>query len=738
MFCTKCGRQIPENAKFCVDCGTPVKRPDQEAGTQADTRQPVSQTFSQPSEAGGGQKKRSPLFWVLGGVLVVALAVGGFFGGRILQNNIQCNAALQDGADALEQGQYSQARDYYQNALSLRPDSAQAIEGLNQAEYGAALQEGQEALEQGEYIQAQNHFQDALSLYSDGEEAKDGLAQAVLGQAEQFLRQEEFAQAADLLSGLEINETDAAYARYNSLLSVARMAPDITQVDVGSFPVVSVTLSCGSDTLTADEISIVDNGKERILRDFKLQDGQLSLSYESDDIEFESEHRDFTVALSHEGFTFERMSSYDTPSFEPATVRLISSDVSAYPVIKAYFRVERSDDGTTVQGLDERSFRIQERLQGGEYLAREVRAVSPLENLGLNIDLVADKSDSISLEDMNQIKDVMIQFINNLHYDVGDKAEILAFDDIVQQMCCFTNDTGLLVNGINNMSTDGLTAFYDAVYVGIQNASLQGGARCVIAFTDGGDNRSIHTHKELIAYANKNQVPVYIIGVGNYVEADILQDIATSTGGHYWFISDLYDLQDIFDQVYAEQKELYMIEYVSDSAADQYAPRDLQAAVSGGGYKGDTVTNFTPAFSIQSFTHTSRYELVPGTCTWEEANQRCQEMGGHLATITSQEELDQIIALAEQNSCKYVWLGGYTSYDDNGNVFGHWVTGEDFSFQAWGSGQPSRQDLDSTPEWYIMLWYVRDMWSWNDQRNDPAAVSQALNQNMCFVCEYED
>lgn len=737
MFCSKCGRQLPDDAKFCVGCGTPIKQSDEKSGTQADTQQSADQTTSKASEEGGEKKRRSPMFWALV-VLVAALAVGGGFGYHMIRKNIQYGAAVSDGLDALERGQYTLAKNYYEDALSLRSDSEEAREGLTQVEYRMALQEGQGALEQGEYLRAQNCYEDALSLYLDGEEAKDGLAQAILGQAEQCLRQEEFSQAADMLLGMEIDSTAAAYARYNSLLSVAQMAPDITQVDVGSFPVVSVTLSCGNDNLTAEDISISDNGRERALRDFELKNGQLFLSYESDDVEYDSEHRDLTVVLNHEGFTFQRMSSYDTPRFEPATVKLISSDVSAYPVIRAYFRVERSNDGTTVQGLDERSFRIQERLQGGEYLAREVRAVSPLENLGLNIDLVADKSDSISAGDMSRIKEVMIQFVNNLHYDVGDKAEVLAFDDIVQQMCYFTSDSSLLVNGINNMSTDGLTAFYDAVYSGIQNASLQGGARCVIAFTDGMDNRSIHTYNEVITYANKNQVPVYIIGVGDYVETYILQNIATSTGGRYWFISDLYDLQEIFDQVYAEQKELYMIEYVSDSVADQYAPRDLQAAVRGGGYKGDIVTSFTPVFSVQNLTHTSRYELVPGTCTWEEANQRCQEMGGHLVTITSQDELDQIIALAEQNDCKYVWLGGYTSYDDNGNVFGHWVTGEYFSFQAWGNGQPSRQDLDSTPEWYIMLWYVRDMWSWNDQRNDPAAVSKALNQNMCFICEYED
>ena len=47
--------------------------------------------------------------------------------------------------------------------------------------------------------------------------------------------------------------------------------------------------------------------------------------------------------------------------------------------------------------------------------------------------------------------------------------------------------------------------------------------------------------------------------------------------------------------------------------------------------------------------------------TWEEATRRCQEMGGHLATITSQDEMDQLIAMAEAEEVRFVWLGGYTS-----------------------------------------------------------------------------
>lgn len=138
--------------------------------------------------------------------------------------------------------------------------------------------------------------------------------------------------------------------------------------------------------------------------------------------------------------------------------------------------------------------------------------------------------------------------------------------------------------------------------------------------------------------------------------------------------------------------------------------------------------------------HDNRYELVMADVTWEEANEAANRAGGHLATITSQTEEDTIINMAEAQGAKYIWLGGYTSYDESGHPFGHWVTGGDFSFQAWGKDEPSRQDLDGTPEWYIMLWNIPELggWIWNDQRNDPGAAVEYFKGNTAYVIEYEN
>ena len=63
-----------------------------------------------------------------------------------------------------------------------------------------------------------------------------------------------------------------------------------------------------------------------------------------------------------------------------------------------------------------------------------------------------------------------------------------------------------------------------------------------------------------------------------------------------------------------------------------------------------------------------------------------------------------------------------------------------FAYTAWFPGEPSRNDKDGTPEFYLMLWYVQDYWSWNDQRDDvinDTGLSYFLG-NTGYICEYED
>lgn len=71
------------------------------------------------------------------------------------------------------------------------------------------------------------------------------------------------------------------------------------------------------------------------------------------------------------------------------------------------------------------------------------------------------------------------------------------------------------------------------------------------------------------------------------------------------------------------------------------------------------------------------YVLVDESMTWKEAKAYCEEKGGYLATVTSQEEQDFITGLIEGGTkCQY-WLG---ATDEGHEGYFRWITGEPFDF----------------------------------------------------------
>lgn len=125
--------------------------------------------------------------------------------------------------------------------------------------------------------------------------------------------------------------------------------------------------------------------------------------------------------------------------------------------------------------------------------------------------------------------------------------------------------------------------------------------------------------------------------------------------------------------------------------------------------------------SVAEPTDEHKYEIFHDTLTWEEAKAACEAKGGHLATITSQEEQKMIESLNTQNS--KLWIGGYK------NSAGQWcwVTGEPWKYQNWGDGEPNNSSNVVADESCVAVWPVK----WNDLAN-----SNTYEQSG-YICEWE-
>ena len=424
---------------------------------------------------------------------------------------------------------------------------------------------------------------------------------------------------------------------------------------------------------------------------------------------------------------------------QPMHLEYASSDVTDYPTVKLYYTVQDEAEQTLI--LTNPMATIKEKVNGGQDIYHKVKSVEILQgNQGVSFDICADKSGSMD-HDIDTMKMAMNDFISTMDTASGDKAELIAFDSYVMYMCTYTDDKNLLKNGINNMVPDGMTALYDALYYGVQSASTREGARCVIAFTDGADNESMYTYDSVINLANQYSVPIFIIYTREG-DANTCEYIASETGGRSWSIDSVSGMSEVLQEIYKMEKDMYCVEYESDTSIGKTDERIVECIMMDDTYGSMNASIFTPTEKLKVRDHgNSRYEVVQADVSWTEANRAAMEAGGHLVTITSQSEMDEVTKLCEAKKIRFVWMGGYTSIMGNAS-FGHWITGEPFDFTFWYPGEPSRQDRnDDVEEMYLMLWDPADdgRWSWNDQRENVFDTKLSyFPGNVGYVIEWEE
>jgi len=154
-------------------------------------------------------------------------------------------------------------------------------------------------------------------------------------------------------------------------------------------------------------------------------------------------------------------------------------------------------------------------------------------------------------------------------------------------------------------------------------------------------------------------------------------------------------------------------------------------SVASAGAGAFTITLDAPVFNPANGSY---YRLVNGLLDWQSASAAAQASSwqgtqGHLATITSQAELDFIL-LNVTPSRPWIGLFHNTSapnYSEPGNGW-EWVTGEPFVFSNWAPGEPNNNSASGGAEDYCELFG-------NGQWNDAELNHVFTNQ---YLIEYSD
>ncbi|MGN0163068.1 MAG: lectin-like protein [Candidatus Ornithomonoglobus sp.] len=111
------------------------------------------------------------------------------------------------------------------------------------------------------------------------------------------------------------------------------------------------------------------------------------------------------------------------------------------------------------------------------------------------------------------------------------------------------------------------------------------------------------------------------------------------------------------------------------------------------------------------------YAVINKKLNWKDAKEYCEQLGGHLVTITSAEEDKMMYQLTKESGNKGMLLG---ASDLSGEW--EWVTGEKWDYTNWYPGEPNSQNE------HYLSYHGNCGSQWNDWNEVP----------WYFICEWEE
>jgi VWFA-related protein len=152
--------------------------------------------------------------------------------------------------------------------------------------------------------------------------------------------------------------------------------------------------------------------------------------------------------------------------------------------------------------------------------------------------------------------------------DPDDEFFLVEFDDKPRLVVPLTKDTGTIESELTFSRSHGSTALLDAIYMALQEMHRsKKNKRTLLIISDGGDNNSRYTVKEVKDLIQESDVLIYAIGVfggGSTPEEaggpDLLSHIAEQTGGRMFFANPA-EMPDVAKRIGIELRNRYILGY---------------------------------------------------------------------------------------------------------------------------------------------------------------------------------
>ena len=241
-------------------------------------------------------------------------------------------------------------------------------------------------------------------------------------------------------------------------------------------------------------------------------------------------------------------------------------------------------NGRAIGGMSEADFTVYE-----DGVERRVTNVVPT-NEPFNLVLLLDVSGSVE-ERIDFIRKAARDFLNTA--SPQDRIAIISFRDDIQIISDFSTDRRMLSKKLDDIDAGGATALYDALGYVLADTlkKLRGERTAIVVLSDGDDNKSFVPFPAILEAITESGALIYPLYVpsGLIPETSVPrpevtidpmrtryltlttraheegQKLAAASGGVYYPIRHLGELQRAYDDVVVQLRTAYTITYASNS-----------------------------------------------------------------------------------------------------------------------------------------------------------------------------
>jgi Ca-activated chloride channel family protein len=180
------------------------------------------------------------------------------------------------------------------------------------------------------------------------------------------------------------------------------------------------------------------------------------------------------------------------------------------------------------------------------------------EDAPLTLGIIYDVSNSMSSLTGRAFQ-ALKRFFETSHED--DEYFIVAFNNKPQLVQDFTTSPSEIMSRVIFVKAKGSTALFDATYIAVEKAR-QGRhpKKALLIISDGMENNSRYSGKELRRLLQESGVQIYSIGIADFLQgAGTLEMLSNTTGGRAFFPMTDGEVGDIYTRIAVMLRHQYVI-----------------------------------------------------------------------------------------------------------------------------------------------------------------------------------